>query len=817
MITPINYNIYLEPNLEHFNFEGRVKLDLKTTDPITKIELDALELEVHKCTVNNNPLTYNMDLDGQKLIIELSSPMSGEFSVDIEYSGSINNKLAGFYRSKFIVDGKEEYAAVTQFQENDARRAFPCFDTPGKKATFEIEFLIDKKYTAISNERIISEKEINGKKLVKFAKTPIMSTYLVFFAVGNFEFLNSEFRGKPARLVASPGKAIKHGKFGLDFGIKSLEYCEDYFDIEYPLSKMDFIGTPDFAHGAMENYGAILFRENLLLKYPGITTTRQENGIMMVIAHEVTHQWFGNLVSPKTWKYLWLNESFATYFGFGIVAHYKPERYIWEYFVQSETSQALVSDAYIETAPIELPGDTIQGLTIKNANILYNKGGSILRMLEDYMGEDEFRNGLRTFLKKHAFSIATSDDLWAAFEESSGKPVNKLMRSWVFQLGYPIITAKTDNNKIILSQKRFTYLDNDFNTTWIIPVSIRYYYNNSDEIRHYLMEDQSISVDIPENTVAYKINVDLKGFYHVKYEKENLAKLLTLMKNNKLSRLDSYSLLIDMYARLINRDITLDDYLEFITNYSDQKNHMTISSISNQLYSLFRFMDDKTKIMNIGRNYLENILELIGYEEQDGEDHTITSIRGGLILNAVRFESAKATTFAMDLFEKYKSGETIPADLISTILQIAAIQTSDFEWFRNKFETASNEQESIYYIVAMSSIMDNKVIQEMQSYIFEKIPGRNRSIAIGVLAQNPNARDTLWKWYIANLDNFEALHPFMYQRAITSIVPECVNDVDDINDFFEEYTKKKPMIKDAIDVALERMKINAQIKKHINK
>ncbi|CAB1079836.1 Leucyl aminopeptidase (EC [Olavius algarvensis Delta 1 endosymbiont] len=306
--------------------------------------------------------------------------------------------MAGFYRSQYTYQKQSRYIAVTQFEESDARRAFPCIDHPAGKATFEITMDIDPNLVAISNQAIQKEEMLtNGRKRICFERTPKMSTYLVFFGVGEFE-ITTDQEDSRVRTVTLPGMK-PFAEYGMDFGRKSLAYSESYYAINYPLPKMDLIAIPDFAFGAMENWGAITFRENLLLHYPGTTSTSGEERICEVIAHEIAHQWFGNLVTPSDWRYLWLNESFATYFGFGVVDHYYPQWETWQQFLYSQTGTAMVRDALHETFAIEIPGGEHVVINASTAPIIYNKGGSILMQIKGYIGEENFQKGLQHFLK----------------------------------------------------------------------------------------------------------------------------------------------------------------------------------------------------------------------------------------------------------------------------------------------------------------------------------------------------------------------------------------------------------------------------------
>ncbi len=291
----------------------------------------------------------------------------------------------------------------------------------------------------------------------------------------------------------------------LDFGCNALEFCEKYFGIAYPLSKLDLIAIPDFAFGAMENWGAITFRENLLLRYPGITSKSGEGRICEIIAHEIVHQWFGNLVTPSDWKYLWLNESFATYFGYGIVDHYHPDWGIWDQFLLGQTAVAMSRDALIENFPIEIPGGEHVVINSSTAPIIYSKGGSILRQIHGYIGEDHFQSGLQRYLKTHSYACAASDDLWQALETASELPVTRIMKSWIEQPGFPLLEARRDGRKLSIAQHRFTYLPCDAVQTWMVPVTIVAFSSSGASTRLNMILDQPLqSFELPEDTQLTK-------------------------------------------------------------------------------------------------------------------------------------------------------------------------------------------------------------------------------------------------------------------------------------------------------------------------
>ncbi|HSM75835.1 MAG TPA: M1 family metallopeptidase, partial [Desulfobacterales bacterium] len=419
---PIHYKLSLTPDLSRFRFSGRVDIRWHAPAPVTAVGLNILELALWDCKLQAGGRTHDCAFTitpaEEWVQVTLPEAMAGEFVLSLGFEGRINDQMAGFYRSRYGSAEQPKYMAVTQFQESAARMAFPCLDHPAAKATFDLELIVAGGLQAISNQSVAAERLLgDGRKAVVFHTTPKMSTYLLFFGVGEFEFI--EDPRKPLVRVATPPGLSRYGRFGLDFGRKALTYCQDYYAIDYPLSKMDLIAVPDFAFGAMENWGAITFRENLLLYYPDITSRSAAERICEVTAHEIVHQWFGNLVTPVDWKYLWLNESVATYFGYGVVDHYYPDWGIWEQFVAGQTESALARDGLQDTFAIEIPGGAHVVINAGTAPIIYSKGGSILRQIHGFIGDGHFRDGLRQYLATHAYGCAASHHLWEALEAVS--------------------------------------------------------------------------------------------------------------------------------------------------------------------------------------------------------------------------------------------------------------------------------------------------------------------------------------------------------------------------------------------------------------
>jgi tricorn protease interacting factor F2/3 len=840
-VNPINYQIRLEPDLERNTFSGSTEILIEAPSPVKKISLNALELAIWSCKIKAPPppspppsteqrgtvpgdhggeiLTdcpFTVDPRKEEMTISLPEKMDGTIALRIDYVGEINDKMAGFYRSKYTKEGIIKTIAVTQFQESDARRAFPCFDHPIKKATFDIEIIIDENLSAISNGKIIEEKKLDhGKKSIKFEQTPKMSTYLVFFGVGEFEF-NQDTDDRRVRVVTMPGMSV-YGNFGLEFGRKSLEFCEDYYGIKYPLPKLDLIAVPDFAFGAMENWGAMTFRENLLLHYPGITSSSGEERICEVIAHETAHQWFGNLVTPSDWKYLWLNESFATYFGYRVVSHYYPMWDIWDQFLNSQTDAAIERDSLHETIPIEIPGGEHVAINVSTAPIIYNKGGSVLRQIEGYIGKDNFKEGLRHYLKRHQYACAASLDLWEAFEEVSDKPITRIMKSWVEQPGLPIVDVKRKEDTLILTQKRFTYLPNRSKQKWLIPISAKIYYANGDsKVLSTLLDSKHTEMGIGEGAIAYKINYGQTGFYRVRYlEKKNLSELGERVLRKDLPPEDRWGLQNDLYALVRKGNVSIDNYLNFLSNYKEEGAFLPTRSISGNLFHAYLVMKGalREKIASSGKSFLDRVLASIGYEPRTDEKHTTSTLRDQIIFNAVVYGSKDVEVFAVKTFSLLMNGKSIHPNILKSVMQIGALLGNDktFDWLDRRLKSCESEHERMNILTALGSFRERPLIEKTLQYALDKVPNRNKFIPISQMAVNPYAMPYMWDWYTSNIERLEQLHPLHYERVISVIVPYCgIGKEDQIADFFEKYVKEKGKHKDVISLSLENLKINSR-------
>jgi aminopeptidase N len=476
-VVPEHYQLTFTPNLQDARFDGDEFIDLRVLKPMTIITLNSAEIKFISATVESHGSTLNakVTLDDDREQANLILPRTlavGPARLHIVFTGILNDKLRGFYLS----ETPTRRYAVSQFEPTDARRAFPCFDEPDKKAAFDITLVVDKGDTAISNEKLVSDTPGPGdhKHTLKFATTKKLSTYLIALLVGDFQCIDGSADGVPIRACATPDKRDQ-GKFALAAAEYVMHYYDEYFGIQYPFGKLDLIAIPDFEAGAMENAGAITYRESVMLLDPKVATVDNYETVAAVVAHEMAHQWFGDLVTMKWWDNLWLNEGFATWMETKPLTKWKPE---WheELTEVSETNRTLTLDALKNTHPIRQKADTPDEINQQFDGISYGKAASVLRMVEYYVDPELFRKGTQNYLRAHSYGNATAEDFWTAITQASGKPADKIMSSFVVQPGEPLLHVSQESGGLTVSQERF-FSDRQLlgtgQQTWTVPVCWR--------------------------------------------------------------------------------------------------------------------------------------------------------------------------------------------------------------------------------------------------------------------------------------------------------------------------------------------------------
>ena len=578
------YDIVINTVKSDDNYTASVEIIFNIDEQTKEIELDSKELKIIKCDFysesHENQPSLNFKSKNNKLVINSSSKFEKEENVKlrIEFEGKIADDLKGIYASKYLSNsGKEEKLISTQFEPTDARNAFPCIDEPNYKAKFNLTLIIHSNLTAISNMPIEKTKNLNEKETqIKFQETPIMSTYLLFFAIGKIKSKQLKTNNNILIRVWATNEQEKFSDFALETSEKLLDYFESYFGTKYPLPKLDHIAIPDFAAGAMENWGCISYRETALLVDPEKSSIQTKQLVAAIIAHEMAHMWFGDLVTMDWWNDLWLNESFASWMGDKAISNLYPEWDVWTKFLLDDTNRAFELDALDSSHPIEQEVKNPDEIGQLFDAISYSKGASLIRMLENYIGEEKFKKGIQQYIVKHQYKNTITNDLWDALSKSSNKDIKTLMEQWTTKSGFPLILVSEENDKIKISQEKFSYNpENNDQSEWIVPIKYNSLINNTKSKQTHLLETKE---DFIQNKNITIMNTDSSGFYKTSYSNKLFSKISNLLTDNinNFSNEERLGLISDYYTLLKSSKIDPSKYLDLIKTLNKERPYRLI-------------------------------------------------------------------------------------------------------------------------------------------------------------------------------------------------------------------------------------------------
>jgi len=825
--VPINYNLTFEPDLKKFIFTGTEIITASCKKPTNQIIMHCAELKIKSCIVQSGNTvissTPKTNEKKEELSIRLGEKIKGVITISLEFQGILNDRLLGFYRSKYEQNGKTKYLATTQFEAADARRAFPCWDEPESKATFEISIIADNQYTAISNMPEKSKKKFKTKTLYTFQKTPLVSTYLIYLGVGEFEYLTGKAGKIQIRVVTTKGNTSK-GKFSLELGKKLLTSYEKYFGIKFPLPKLDLIAVPDFAAGAMENWGAITFRETILLYDPKTSSTRTKQFIAEVISHEIAHMWFGNLVTMKWWNDLWLNESFATFMATKFVDKFYPEWDLWNQFVEDAMNVAMGLDSLKTTHPIDVKVNSPAEIREIFDAISYDKGGCVLRMLENYVGEPNFQKGLKKYLSDFKYKNAKGQDLWNAIGKASNMPVTSMINTWLKQPGFPVVEINQDGSNLKLKQKRYLLEPNKkfSKGLWSIPLSL----GLETETTKKLFSKKSMSIKLPKNAIGFVANYGRKGFYRVKYDEGILLDLKMLVDAKRIPAIDRWAIQNDLFSLCVSGDEQVRNYLDFSDAYFDEDSYLASVNVAHNLASLyFRSFDEPfvEEIRSYTINYFRKILSKLGWEPKKTDKHTDALLRTFTISVLGKMNDDDVTTEALKKYKKFlKSPRSLSPDLIESICSIAAWNgnSKTFVELKKLYINAKTMEEKLRFLGAMCGFQDKKLLLKTLDFSqTSEVRSQNMQLPIMKIAANPYGEKVLWPWLKKNWKKINKKvghgNP-LFNRIVASIAGVADDSMEkEIKQFFKN--NPTPGTERTQTQTLERIRINSKFLRNMRK
>jgi puromycin-sensitive aminopeptidase len=808
-VTPERYEIRLTPDLSAARFDGEEKIVVQVHAPVRQIRLNAAELVFKAVSIEppaGKALQGDVTLDGEneQAALDFRETLTpGPWELRISFSGVLNDKLHGFYRSTYKDNnGHEKPLASTQFESTDARRAFPCWDEPAFKAVFQPTLVIDQGLTAISNTRVVRETPVpeTGKKEVEFADSIKMSTYLVAFIVGEFEGTNPVTAGDaPLSVWAVPGK--KHlTKYAEQIGSFSLSYFSGYYGIPYPGDKLDLIAIPDFASGAMENLGAITFRETALLVDSEKATRGELERVADVVSHENAHMWFGDLVTMKWWNGLWLNEAFATFMEMLAVAAWKPEWRRWDSFTVSRAA-AMQIDGLKSTRPIEFPVERPEEAAGMFDVLTYEKGASVLRMLEQYLGAEAFRDGIRLYLRRHQYANAETTDLWDAIEDSTHQPVRALMDSWIFQPGYPLINVEKSSGGIVLSQRLFRYLPDDAGQEqkWLVPIFLRAGAKSGVLTKTILLADQELFQELPDELDWVVVNAGGHGFYRVRYGDDLMSGLKQSLQS-VLSPVERFGVINDTWAATLAGLTPLPEYLSLVDLLRDETDINVWTTAIGSAHHLNRILDEAqcAVVQERLRAVFSPAVRRLGWSVREGESELESQLRGDLIgaLGTVAEDKA-CQSRARDLYAQYeRDANAVDRNLVPALISILAHTgtPADYEKFYAKFKNAQTPQEEQRYLFALAGFRQPDLIDRtLRLTINGEVRTQNSPYLMRNILLNRDARLKAWAFMKEHWQEMLRQYPDnSIPRMCEGIVSLAMPDLErDVRDFFAHHPVKQ--------------------------
>jgi aminopeptidase N len=828
LAVPDNYKLTFALDFTKNNFTGEETIQVRVLKPTSEIVLNAAEIDFTAVTITSKGATQKaqVTLDKEKETATLavgSAIQPGPATIQIRYTGILNNELRGFYLGK---DAEGRKYAATQFEATDARRAFPSFDEPAYKATFDVVVIADQGMTVISNTTVVSDTPGpgDGKHTVHFATTPKMSSYLVAMVVGNFEYIEGAADGIPIRVYASPGKK-ELGTFALDAAENIMRYYNQYFGIKYPYGKLDLVGLADFSAGAMENTGCITFREILLQVDDKHASIDLKKVVASVIAHEMAHQWFGDLVTMKWWDDIWLNEGFATWMSSKPVQAWKPE---WNLELEDvrETGQALNADSLVNTHPIHQEAQTPAEILELADDISYGKTAAVLRMLEAYLGPETFRAGVNTYLKQHAYGNATASDFWRAQAHVSKRPVDRIMPTFVEQPGVPLVSVKTrcsgNSTTVTLAQQRYFYdrtlFDAGSKEVWQIPVCLKGSKPGSAEKCSLLTQKEPVS-NLQACSPWVFANAGAKGFYRSGYQSDAA---LSMAKDGEsaLTPAERIMLLSDIWASVrVNRE-PIGDYLTVAQGLQADRTSAVLGEMIGQLdyigEHLVNDADHEAYDLWV-RQILTPAAKDVGWEPKPDESADQNSLRAQL-MHALGYTARdpEVEAVAHKLTEQaLKDPASVDRELLFAALPIA-VRNGDaslFEAILNRLKAAKTPEEQFIYQRILSRFNDPKLLERTLDYaISPEVRSQDSLLVIADVMRNPAGEKLAWDFVRAHWSDIVNLGGAFGGGTIVGATGSfCDAGMrDEVKDFFA--THHAPASERTLKQSVERMNYCVDLK-----
>jgi puromycin-sensitive aminopeptidase len=789
-VRPHRYQLRFDLDLDGWRSSGSARIELTTEAPEREIVLHSVDLDIGSARIDGTPVSgVSYDGDSQTALLELASEIgAGEHVLELDWDGEIRAALRGLYRS---VRGEERYA-TTQFQAADARRAFPCFDEPEFKARFAIELTHPSGLLAVANMPVSSQKDLGGGRTrTEFEESPPISSYLVAFAVGPFETTPTATTstGYPVRVILPPSLASR-AIYARDAHVRSIEWLEDYTAIPYAYRKVDAIGLPDFEAGAMENPGAITYRIRLLAADKDTASLPILKSVFATVAHELTHMWWGDLVTMRWWNDLWLNESFASFVGDKCTDALNPEWHLRRDIV-GDSKSAFDLDALVSTHPISMEAKNADEASERFDAITYNKGQAVLRMIESFLGEDAFREGVRGYLHRHREANATADDFWRALDESSGRDVTRLANAWVHEPGHPLVhcAVRQDGDALVLALRQERFLADpaarDTGQTWPVPVVLAYGTERGRREQRVLLDGRETTIRLPDAR-WYFPNGGAAGFYRFALDDRSLALLAPAIR--ELPAEERLFLLDDVWSLVRASKARISQFVTLAAGLRGDTDRAVLQTLGEYLVWL-----SSTAVTDASRPLLERFvasiygpeLASLGWERR-ADDSPDERERRSLAISALAQHAADASVRreARRRLDAHLAGaQRLDPDIAGAVVAAAAIEgdAALYERYaeRMKQSEKTDAQEESRFRAGLAQFRDPAIVQRFARELYtDLIREQDNTLMLTVALPRPHTRSAHWDALKANWDaKIGTQDPGGKHRAIGAISSLVTKDL----------------------------------------
>jgi aminopeptidase N/puromycin-sensitive aminopeptidase len=817
-VTPSHYKLFLDPDIAAKKFTGEEFIDVQLAAPEQDIVLNSLDLEISSAEISFGGQTELAKIvyDKPDEMVHFSVPSAipaGPAQIHLKFSGPLTRGLRGLYLSH---SDRRDYA-VTQFEGTYARMMFPCFDEPDYKATFDLIVMSADGDTAISNGHIVTDAPIpgTGRHVITFSTSPKMSTYLVALAIGDWQCLERTVGDIPIRVCAVPGKK-ELGHFALDVADHSIQFYNHWYGIKYPFGKLDMLAIPDYEWGGMENTAAIFYRDTALLFDDSTASVFARRGQAAIIAHEIAHQWFGDLVTPVWWDDIWLNEGFATWMETKPIAAWHPDWHLED--EDTVSAQQIISlDSLGATRAIH--GDPKTPSEIKEMfdGITYQKGGAVLSMLESYVGPETFRKGVNAYLQAHANGNATSADFWSAMAEASGKPVDKIMPTFVMQPGVPVLTVSTEctNNvaKLDVHQQRFllseTSKDAGNKSLWQIPVCMKSANPADDDCA--VISGQENDISLKSCPTWLFANRDAKGYYRVAYSPADLERLESVAEA-QLNVPERIAFVEDAWAMTRAQRMHVADFMQLVASLRGERNLSALNMLGGHLQYIQAILvstGQSAAFNQFVREQFAPLAKQIGWKMSARDNDETRALRATLLSILGGADDADAIAQAHKLVEQYlKDASSVDGTITGAAFYVAAAHgdAALYDQLFTRLTQADSPQDDGLCLGALVSFRDPALTTRTLSLVQRgSIRQQDYPRFFSALLGNASTRDAAWIYLKAHWDDLaEKVTSFGGRGAVSALGETCSESMrDDIQQFF--VTHKAPGAERAVQQSLERI------------